>query len=194
MTDFEALYQRDTDPWSVRHSWYERRKRAVLMASLPENNFGKTLELGCGIGETTCLLAPICTQVIAVDISETAAALCQQRVVQTGSEQVSVHVLHLPTSWPPDTDGVIDLIVVSELAYYFSNTELSRFIDGCMRSLAYGGYWVMCHYKPDFHDRLGSTAVIHQRVNAIHGLTQVVRHDDEQFRLDIWRNAAGAVS
>lgn len=192
MTDFEALYQRDTDPWSVRHSCYERRKRAVLMASLPKAHFGKALELGCGIGETTCLLAPLCSHVIAVDASETAAALCQKRVAHTASEKVSVQVLHLPSSWPPCGDGSFGLIVVSELAYYFSESDLSRFIERCMRSLSSPGIWVMCHYKPDFHDRLGSTDVIHEQVGALEGLTKIVGHDDEQFRLDIWRNAPGA--
>ena len=33
--DFDALYASDADPWQVESSWYERLKRAILLASLP---------------------------------------------------------------------------------------------------------------------------------------------------------------
>jgi len=33
--DFESMYRADSDPWQVQTSWYERRKLAVLLASLP---------------------------------------------------------------------------------------------------------------------------------------------------------------
>ncbi|MFT0545574.1 class I SAM-dependent methyltransferase [Allopusillimonas ginsengisoli] len=194
MTDFEAMYQRDDDPWSVRHSWYERRKRAVLMASLPRAHFDKVLELGCGVGETTYCLASIGGHVVAVDASTTAAAICARRVEQAGSENVSVQVLQLPACWPASTDNPFDLIVVSELAYYFSELELVSFMDQCVTSLAPQGVWVMCHYKPDFHDRIGSTDEIHNSVDKLHGLQKIISHDDEQFRLDIWRQAAGDCS
>lgn len=194
MTDFEALYKQHSDPWSVRHSWYERRKRAVLMASLPTTCFGTVLELGCGIGETTYLLEPLCAHIIAVDASETAAALCRRRVDQVRSHNVSVQVMKLPASWPVCDEGLFDLVVVSELAYYFSESDFARFIDQCIKSLASQGIWVMCHYKPDFHDRLASTDEIHEKVNAVSGLQRIVAHDDEQFRLDIWRNTAGVQS
>jgi hypothetical protein len=37
--DFEAMYRRDEDPWRVETSWYERRKLAVLLASLPRERY-----------------------------------------------------------------------------------------------------------------------------------------------------------
>ncbi|KAA0890805.1 class I SAM-dependent methyltransferase [Pusillimonas sp. ANT_WB101] len=194
MTDFDAMYKQDDDPWSVRHSWYERRKRAVLMASLPSARFGKVLELGCGIGEMTYLLSSVGAHVMAVDASETAAAICRRRVGRAGANNVSVQVLQLPASWPLGSDDSFDLVVVSELAYYFSEPELASFIEQCMASLALQGIWVMCHYKPQFHDRIGSTDEIHNKVNALSELQRIVSHDDEQFRLDIWRHATGARS
>ena len=32
--DFDTLYRDDPDPWQVASSFYEQRKRAVLLASL----------------------------------------------------------------------------------------------------------------------------------------------------------------
>lgn len=187
MTDFEALYKLATDPWSVAHLWYERRKRSIMLASMPLERFHHALELGCGTGETTYLLASMCAQVTAVDVSPTAAARCRQRVQRSGASNVDVQVLELPMAWPDCQPASFDLVLVSELAYYFSRDEFSCFAERCMDSLAPQGYWVMCHYKPDFHDRYASTDEIHDGINANRGLRRILAHDDEQFRLDVWR-------
>ena len=44
---FAALYAGGADPWSA-DSWYERRKRAVVLASLPRERYGTAFEPGCG--------------------------------------------------------------------------------------------------------------------------------------------------
>ena len=48
---FEALYAADEDPWAVRAAWYERRKRAVLLACLGKERYRSAFEPGCGNGE-----------------------------------------------------------------------------------------------------------------------------------------------
>ena len=51
---FAALYRDGSgDPWSTRTSWYERRKLAVLAASLPAPRYRHAAEPGCGTGELT---------------------------------------------------------------------------------------------------------------------------------------------
>ncbi|MGD9943395.1 MAG: SAM-dependent methyltransferase [Burkholderiaceae bacterium] len=187
MTDFEAMYRKDADPWKVATCWYERRKRAVLMASLPGDRYHCALELGCGIGETTHRLAAICERVHAVDLSATAVQRCRQRLSDEEATRVCIEVLRLPEDWPSVTHGSVDLLVVAELAYYFSDAELGAFLERCSVSLAPLGDWVMCHYKADFHDRRQSTESLHQRVDQLAGLRPIVCHDDERFRLDIWR-------
>ncbi len=67
MNDFESLYRQSPDPWQVRTSWYEQRKRALLIAALPQARYGRVLEVGCGNGEMTRLLAPRCDMLVAVD-------------------------------------------------------------------------------------------------------------------------------
>lgn len=187
MTDFEALYRSSADPWAVRTSWYERRKEDVLMASLPRVRYCRALELGCGTGAATGRLAAICDAVCAVDISATAARRCRQRMLRHEAAHVQVEILRLPEDWPEGTEAAADLVVVSELAYYFSDHELDVFIGRCLRSLAPLGDWAMCHYKAAFHDRCQDTDHIHDMVDAIPGLDRIVSHHDERFQLDIWR-------
>ncbi|MBV7481393.1 bifunctional 2-polyprenyl-6-hydroxyphenol methylase/3-demethylubiquinol 3-O-methyltransferase UbiG [Bordetella sp. BOR01] len=192
MTDFEALYRRDPDPWAVRTSWYERRKRAVLMATLPREDYRYALELGCGTGEATRLLASRCAAVHVADGSPTAIARCGQAMARDGMSNVQLDVLQLPASWPLQAGDSADLIVVSELAYYFPDQDLETFFIRCLQSLAVGGDWVMCHYKAQFDDRCQATSRIHDAIDDFAGLRRIVAHDDECFRLDIWRRHQGA--
>jgi len=192
MTDFEAMYRRDADPWSVRSAWYERRKRALLMAALPRERYRLALELGSGTGETTRVLAARCDAVRAVDLSATAVESSRQRLSSDGLDHVDVAVMRLPEAWPLGEHAQADLIVVSELAYYFDDAALARFFAKCHASLALGADWVMCHYTRDFHDRCQPTHRLHDAVDTMPDLCRIVTHVDEDFRLDVWRRLPGA--
>ena len=37
---FDDFYGDQPDPWGFESRWYERRKRAITMASLPRDSFG----------------------------------------------------------------------------------------------------------------------------------------------------------
>ena len=50
---FEGLFARDQDPWAFRQRWYEQRKRAITLASLPRRHYRSIFEPGCANG---CLL------------------------------------------------------------------------------------------------------------------------------------------
>ena len=50
---FARLYSESDDPWRISLGWYERRKRALLMASLPHERFSVVFEPGCSNGELT---------------------------------------------------------------------------------------------------------------------------------------------
>ncbi|ARP81734.1 hypothetical protein CAL12_13535 [Bordetella genomosp. 8] len=187
MNHFDALYRQSSDPWDVRTSWYEQRKRAVLLAALPRQRYGRILELGCGNGEMTRQLARRAGSVIAADGAETAVALCMECMVKDGLENVRGHVGRLPGDWPLQPGETCDLIVVSELAYYIPAHDMDDFLHRCAAALAPGGEWVMCHYTRDFDDRLQPTSELHARIDALGGLARVLHHEDERFLLDIWR-------
>jgi LmbE family N-acetylglucosaminyl deacetylase len=66
LSRFTELYAGGNDPWRAG-SWYERRKRAVLLASLPRETYGTAFEPGCGAGELSVELASRCRLVLASD-------------------------------------------------------------------------------------------------------------------------------
>ncbi|MET0989618.1 MAG: PIG-L deacetylase family protein, partial [Glaciihabitans sp.] len=44
---FDAAYSRRADPWGFETRWYESRKRALTVASLPAERYESALEIGC---------------------------------------------------------------------------------------------------------------------------------------------------
>ncbi len=187
MTDFEALYQTHRDPWNVRSSWYERRKRDIVLACLARQSYGKALELGCGTGELSIGLAQRCEQLCAIDLSPTALNRCRAALSEAQISHVHPQLMQVPDNWPADTQANVELIVVSELAYYLRPPDFDRLLERCMDSLAPQGEWLMCHYLPDFHDRLQDTVGMHQRITEHCNVAHVTSHRDELFQLDIWR-------
>lgn len=187
MTDFDALYSRTPDPWGLRTTWYERRKLDVLMACLPRERYRHALDLGCGEGEAARRLADRCDAVRAVDGSATAIARCKEWASRAGATHVTAEVLQLPGEWPAGMDVAADLVVVSEVAYYLDDSNLDLFLERCAASLAPGGDWVMCHFKDAFDDSLQQVGHIHGLVDAGGQVVRLAAHDDERFRLDVWR-------
>lgn len=76
---FAALYEREADPWRFATSAYERAKYRATIASLGGAHFARALELGCSIGVLTSKLAPLCDELVAVDIDVTALAAARAR-------------------------------------------------------------------------------------------------------------------
>ncbi|MGE8590567.1 MAG: hypothetical protein ACN6OD_14430 [Alcaligenes sp.] len=50
---FETLYRQHADPWRVGSAWYEKRKRALLLAALGREHYRHAFEPGCGNGDLT---------------------------------------------------------------------------------------------------------------------------------------------
>lgn len=184
---FERLYSASDDPWRVRDSWYEQRKRAVILASLPDRSYENAYEPGCGNGELSAELAQRCARLLASDASPAAVALTRSRLAASfvqGGTRVEQQVL--PRDWPTADAGRFDLIVVSELAYYLDHDAFTQLQAHIVASLAPGGTLVFCHWRHDFDDRLQATATLHDAMTAHPALAQVLHHRDADFLLDIW--------
>lgn len=184
---FERLYRAHADPWRVGSAWYERRKRALLLAALGQERYRDVFEPGCGTGELTRCLASRATRVCAVDVAPAAASRCRDRLAAEDIRNVDVQVLDLPAEWPAAPPGGFDLIVVSEIAYYLDDAALAQFLRQVDESLADGGEIVACHWRPDFDDRLQPTDCLQGAFGALAGLNRRVHHEEAEFRLDLWR-------
>ena len=187
---FEQMYQADPDPWQVASRWYERRKRDLLLAALPRERYAHGFEPGCGNGEATQRLLQRCDRLCAVDFSDRAVDLCRQRIAPQDRARLDLQALPLPWQWPqvPQVPQQgFDLIVVSELAYYFDDAALAHFNRQCLASLQGGGHWLMCHWRHGAHDHLQTTRTLHDSVSAHAQLNLLLSHSEPDFQLDIWQ-------
>ena len=136
---FEGRYREDIDPWDFRSSAYEREKYDATLTALSKPIYRRVLEVGCSIGVLTAKLAKRSERLLAIDASQT--AIDEAREVALSNVTFEKRVL--PGGVP---EGPFDLIVLSEVLYYFSEADLRVVADLCCEALAAGGEMVLCHW------------------------------------------------
>lgn len=140
---FEAKYAQEADPWRYATSGYEHEKFAATLAALPDRRFRVGFEVGCSIGVFTQRLAARCDRLLAVDISS--MALRRARMRCAGLDHVSFRRMQVPRDW---VAGSFDLVVLSEVLYYFTPAaiaETARRVRACLSS---GGHVILVNYLP----------------------------------------------
>jgi protein-L-isoaspartate O-methyltransferase len=177
---FVRLYADDDDPWQVSDRWYERRKRAAALASLPCERYHLAIEPACGIGVLTSALAARCDQIFAFDAAPKAVRLANARTRELTN--VSVHTGTLPDDLPP---GPADLIVFSEILYYLSETQLRVTVDRALGALRPGGHLLAVHWLPWAPEAPRDGAEVHRMLVAHPGLRTLVEHRDQRFVLHV---------
>ena len=174
---FDELYARNADPWGLRDRFYERRKRDLLMASLPRERFVRAFEPGCGLGLLSERLAARCDELIACDVADSAVTDTRGRLDVFPC--ATVEQASIPSWWPA---GVFDLIVLSEVGYYCDDLAgLVRLVHG---SLAPGGVIVGCHWGHPAVDHPHSARAVHAALDAT--FPRLVHHVEDDFLLDVW--------
>src|ERR1043166_6437465 len=113
-TFFERMWQRG-DPWELENSEYEQARYARLLALLAGRRYPRVLELGCGSGVFTRLLAPLADEVLALDVSPTAIA--RARALGAGPAVVDFRQANI-MNYKLHTEGPWDLVVISETICY----------------------------------------------------------------------------
>jgi SAM-dependent methyltransferase len=136
---FEEKYRAAIDPWQFRSSDYEREKYQATVDALGSARFARALEIGCSIGVLTAKLAQHCDAITAIDTSSTAIAAARE----TGIANATFQVGTLPRDFPP---AKFDLIVLSEVFYYFVEADARRVAALCADALLPGGIIVLCHW------------------------------------------------
>ncbi|MDR7193888.1 class I SAM-dependent methyltransferase [Luteimonas terrae] len=177
---FDAIYAHD-DPFGYRERWYEARKRALLLASLPAQRFGRVWEIGCSNGELTAELATRCDQLIATDLNARAVALATARTQM--HDHVDVRQARHPDTWP---DGLFDLVVFSEVGYYLDVDTLTRMARRLKSSLRGDGVLVACHWLAPFPQAPQSGRDVHRLLRRELGMQRMFGYGDADVRLDGW--------
>lgn len=177
---FEVRYQHDPDPWDFASSSYEQGRYRSIMGALPRPRYRSAYEPGCSIGELSVMLAGRCERLTAVDVSATAVAQAQRRCADLPGVDVAVGSVTDPR------DGRYDLVVMSEIGYYFTEPRLDRVIDLLVGVLEPGGDLVACHWTGASCDHILSGAQVHAHLAARTDLVQVSAEDHEGFLLAAW--------
>ncbi|MEO7057522.1 MAG: SAM-dependent methyltransferase, partial [Caldimonas sp.] len=118
---FDSVYAASKDPWSFETSAYEAAKYADTVAALGERRFARGFEIGCSIGVLTRLLAARCERLLAVDVNESALEAARSRCADL--PHVELRRMAVPAEFAA---GPLDLVVMSEVGYYWSPPDLER--------------------------------------------------------------------
>jgi 2-polyprenyl-3-methyl-5-hydroxy-6-metoxy-1,4-benzoquinol methylase len=139
---FEQLYEANEDPWRFRTSPYEQAKYRTTIEAISNLSFRSALEVGCSIGELTRLLAPQCKALLAIDIID--QPLTVARSTCADLPWVRFARMQVPQQWP---DGTFDLIVLSEVLYFLSPTDVAAVAARASNSLAADGVVLLVNWR-----------------------------------------------
>jgi SAM-dependent methyltransferase len=184
---FEHRYQLNPDPWNFARSPYEQERYAIMLRTLGRARYETAYEPGCSIGEFTALLAARCQRVVASDVSPSAVAAARKRCA--AHAHVDITVGALPDQIPA---GRFDLIVFSELGYYFPESQLQQIGASLYERLLPGGELMAVHWlghSPDHVLHGNDVARILGDCLSPHPVTKRIERIEEGFRVDLWRRA-----
>jgi trans-aconitate methyltransferase len=174
---FDDLYGSDPDPWRFESSWYEQRKYALTMAALPESRYRSAFEPGCSIGVLTSLLARRCDELLATDVvAERARNRCRTL------PGVTLEVRPIPEEWPT---GPFDLVVLSEIAYYFDRRALDEIMTRLLDTVVPRATIVRVHWRGRTNYPLSGDQV-HETIDSYTEFESTVHHVEPDFVLDVW--------
>ena len=178
---FQQMYDASPDPWDFTHRWYDRRKHDLTVASLTRARYASAFEPGCSIGSLTERLAARCDRLLAVDAVPEAVAAAAARVAGCG--HVTVRPARMPHDWP---DESFDLVVLSEIGYYFDDADLDLLLAGAVRTLEPGGDLVAVHWRRPVAEHARPGDEVHARLAALPELERVAQHREDDFLLEVF--------
>ncbi|MCA9804814.1 MAG: class I SAM-dependent methyltransferase [Cyanobacteria bacterium HKST-UBA02] len=143
------------DEWASSYDEDRNKTRDLdglaMKELLSSSQLGHTLELGCGTGKNTLLLASLSERVTALDFS---AAMIEKARKKVTSDNVSFFEADITRSWPLDS-GQFDFVVTNLVLEHIS--DLAPIFAEAHRVLVPGGNFLISELHP-FRQYLGSQA------------------------------------
>jgi trans-aconitate methyltransferase len=178
---FETMYAEREDPWEFASSQYERDRYATIVRALNNRRYQCAFEPGCSIGILTAQLARFCDRVEALDISPTAVARARTRCERLPNVQILCGSL---SEMIPDEE--IDLVVFSEIGYYFTEAQLSSVATELVRRMVPKGTFLAVHWLGSSQDHVLDGDGVHDILKTLPNLGLVQSERCSGFRLDRW--------
>jgi SAM-dependent methyltransferase len=141
--------------------------------------FASGFEIGCSIGVLTARLAGICDALLSVDVNERALRAARDRCAHLPT--VSFADMSVPDEVPP---GRFDLVVLSEVGYYWSDADLGLAIDR-IAALGSGGLLELVHFLPPVDDYVRGGDAVHDAFFSDHRFSRVAWMRAERYRIDV---------
>ena len=116
---FDHLYAETHDPFGVElpQYRYQQRKYACLISMLPQRRYRNILDVGCGLGTFTRMLAPFGEQVHGTDIS--GEAISQAKRLSVSHPNITYAQQNMLDA--PPTEAEFDLIIIADTLYYVNS-------------------------------------------------------------------------
>jgi len=133
----------------------------------------------------TAGLASRCDELLAADGVD--AALDQARLRVGGMDHVELAKLVLPEQWP---EGPWDLVVLSEIAYYFDAGDLGRLLDRAAQTMPGGATLVAVHWRGETDYPMTGDAV-HEAIGVHPAFEHGSGYCELFFRLDVYERRNG---
>jgi SAM-dependent methyltransferase len=176
---FARVYAETSDPWDFATSAYENAKYDATIAALGSERFGAAFEIGCSVGVLTAMLATRCGTLLSVDINERALEAARSRCARL--PHVRFALMQFPQTRPA---GRFDLVVLSEVAYYWSDEDLGAAID-FIASAASGGTLELVHFLPKVDDYVRDGDAVHAAFLADARFAPLRAQRAERYRIDV---------
>lgn len=184
---FETMFRETDDPWNLESSVYERDKYAHSIRALAGRNYGLGFEIGCAKGVLTQALAPHCQALLAIDVSETALGAARERCA--AFDHISFGRMAFPGQAP--MGSAFDLIILSEVAYYWDDDDIAHAARWISAHIARGGDILLVHWTGDTdYPQSGDDAVLKLLAALTTAITVITTERLPHYRLDLWRAQA----
>ena len=181
---FDDIFESDNDPWDLATSPYEAAKFQVTHDVLADQRYAHALEVGCAHGILTEKLAGLCDRLLAIDISSKALAKARSRV--GARPGVSLEWMAFPRETPEGPP--FDLVILSEVAYYWGVVDLDRASEWLRDGVAPGGRVILVHYTGETDYPQGGDEAVDTLWAVLETTFEQMRHDrHDGYRLDLWR-------
>lgn len=154
---FEAKYQEKPDPWGFSSEAYELQRYDAIIKAIAQRRYRRAFEPGCSIGVLTERLAWYCDEVHAIDFSLSASAQARMRCAYL--RQVEVCCASFPEGRPAKD---FDLVVLSEIGYYFTTQDWRRISAELIDSIPQGAIVLAAHWLGHSRDHRISGDQVHE--------------------------------
>ncbi|MET8411302.1 SAM-dependent methyltransferase [Streptomyces sp. NPDC005195] len=184
---FDRQYADAADPWRLAERWYDRRKYNLTVAALPHPRYLSAFEPGCSVGVLTGLLAARCDRLLSTDRVPSAVEATTQRTAN--ADHVTVRQMTVPEQWPEES---FDLVVLSELLYYFNSATRTQLLNQSAESLEEGGHLVTVHWNHSVAEHTCTGRDIAESLDMVPELKRLARYDDPDFTLTVHEHSRDA--